>query len=296
MSAGAPGRVSVVIPTVGRESLSRALESVLAQTLPVAEILVGSDAGAPLDVPSDPRIRVTQVGPGAGGNRCRRDGMERATGDVIALLDDDDEWDADFLATVLAAVPADAGPTWVASSSGRLSDGSTYPRRLIAPGEDLVSYLFTLKGGPAGKGALSTSTLVFPTALVRRVPWRSDQRFHQDLTWFLDLAASVPELRILQADRALVTFGDTVGSVSKSIRVAESIDWARRELLVSGMPGGRRAFADFLLSRYPLRAAVTARRWRQVADILRVAVRRGRPTVWSLLYAGGFVARGLLHR
>ena len=53
--------VTAVIPTVGRPSLNRAIQSVLRQTRPVGEIIVVANTDEPLPLPADDRIRVLRT-------------------------------------------------------------------------------------------------------------------------------------------------------------------------------------------------------------------------------------------
>lgn len=85
---------STVIPTVGRASLGRAVESVLAQSLEVGEfeVIVVNDSGTPLPFAhwqQSDRVRVTET--------CRRErsvarnvGAAMARGRYLHFLDDDD--------------------------------------------------------------------------------------------------------------------------------------------------------------------------------------------------------------
>lgn len=100
-SLAAPLRVSVVIPAYrAAETIGRALESVLAQTWPVHEILVIDD-GSPDDLdaalaPYQGRITLLrQTNQGAAA--ARNLGLDEATGDLIAFLDADDQWSPDKL-------------------------------------------------------------------------------------------------------------------------------------------------------------------------------------------------------
>ena len=89
--------VSAIIPTWNRRELVlRALESVLAQTRPVDEIIVVDDGstdgtGAAIAARHGERVRhVWQEN--AGVSAARNRGMELARGRYFALLDSDDEW------------------------------------------------------------------------------------------------------------------------------------------------------------------------------------------------------------
>ncbi len=90
-------KVSTVIPAFNRRDyLPRAIDSALAQTVPVDEILViddGSTDGSAelLQSRYGNRVRVVrQANSGVGG--ARRRGIQEARGEWIAFLDSDDEW------------------------------------------------------------------------------------------------------------------------------------------------------------------------------------------------------------
>jgi glycosyltransferase involved in cell wall biosynthesis len=91
-------RVSVVIPTHNRCSfLQSAIQSVLNQTFQDFEIIVvddASDDGTPALIASftDPRISSIRHDTTKGQGVTRNHGIKRASGEFIALLDDDDEW------------------------------------------------------------------------------------------------------------------------------------------------------------------------------------------------------------
>lgn len=100
-------RVSVVIPTYNhRDTVAAALESVFAQGFGDYEIIVVND-GSPDDTAQVLRryldriryVEQTNAGQGAARNR----GIELATGEFVALLDDDDTWPSDKLEWQVAA-------------------------------------------------------------------------------------------------------------------------------------------------------------------------------------------------
>lgn len=90
--------VSVVITTYNRKDYLRAaIGSVLAQSFNVYEIIVIDDCSpTPLSGVinefSDQRIHYERLSENAGPNRARNRGVEIASGDWVAFLDDDDLW------------------------------------------------------------------------------------------------------------------------------------------------------------------------------------------------------------
>ena len=113
--------ISVVIPTHNRpRMLTRALDSVLAQTFDQFEVVVVDDGsqqpvllrGRPAD---DPRVRMIRRCPSAGAAAARNAGIALARAPLIAFLDDDDEFLPDHLECTLRVwqtAPLSAGLAW----------------------------------------------------------------------------------------------------------------------------------------------------------------------------------------
>lgn len=100
-------KISVVIPAYNAaDSLEKAIESCMRQTLPPLEIIVVDDAS------TDSTTEITKQFPGikllclqqnAGPSKARNTGWDAATGDIIAFLDADDEWHEEKLAYISKA-------------------------------------------------------------------------------------------------------------------------------------------------------------------------------------------------
>jgi len=114
------GSVSVIIPAHNSETyIRRAIDSVLAQTHPAAEIIVvddGSTDGTCDIVKSyGPPIRYlyqANAGPGA----ARNAGIRAARGDWIAFLDSDDEWFPEKLQVQLNLLQHNPELVWATSN------------------------------------------------------------------------------------------------------------------------------------------------------------------------------------
>lgn len=113
-----PGpRVSVVLATYNRRGyLVEALESLMAQTYMDWEVIVGNDGGPAHIDPVKERFVDTRISwvdhparKGLLGNTL--DGFRRARGRFIAILQDDDRWAPELLATLVPALEADPSTT-----------------------------------------------------------------------------------------------------------------------------------------------------------------------------------------
>ena len=172
-------RFSVVIPTYGRPRyLTEAVDSVLAQTVDDLECIVVDDASPdPIEVVPEPRVRVITRATNGGSAAARNAGIEAATGEFVAFLDDDDLFEPDRLELALAGFErADVALCWTqfvdgAPHHGRQLEGDV--RNTIL--DDLVPHV----------GA---------TAVRRSIVPRFDERVRccEDLDWWLRLAQAAP--------------------------------------------------------------------------------------------------------
>lgn len=110
--------VSVIIPTYNRSAfLAEAVDSVLAQTHPVHEIVIVDDGSEAEHrrvlrqlLAKSPVVKVIEQTTNLGRSRARNDGMAKSTGDLLLFLDDDDLLDPAAVETAiqcLAKAPAD---------------------------------------------------------------------------------------------------------------------------------------------------------------------------------------------
>ena len=104
--------ISGVITAYNRpDFLMRAIESALAQTWPLTELIVVDD-GSTSDLASvvatfGERVRYVRMTENRGANAARNLGAATALGDVVAFLDDDDEWDPEKLEHQLRSLTVD---------------------------------------------------------------------------------------------------------------------------------------------------------------------------------------------
>ena len=129
-----PNAVSVVVATVGRPTLVRAVESCLAQDHSNLELIVVADGGGPLPaLPVDSRIRVFRTPQRLGPGSTRNFGASAAFGDFLTFLDDDDYWREGFLGSMVRASTSNPEEALVGSVFVEGEDGEPLQRRFPKP-------------------------------------------------------------------------------------------------------------------------------------------------------------------
>lgn len=131
-------KVSVIIPTCDRpEMLADALASVRAQTRPADEVIVVDNGTQPVDdqlLAEHSELRLERIPPRSGASFARNWGAWRARGDLLAFLDDDDLWPAEYLAEMLHCL--DATESALVAAPQQLADSFKEIDRPLAPTAD----------------------------------------------------------------------------------------------------------------------------------------------------------------
>lgn len=269
-----PGRVSVIIPTFNRSRmLCQAIESVCNQEGPEIEIIVvddGSDEPTEIEIRRyGDRVRFFRQDHG-GLNRARNLGLQKAQGEFIALLDDDDLWlpfKTDVQTAVLNRFPDVAyvfSDFIIFDENGNrtpqgLSTWNNFPKSW---NHDLESKLSAKELGlplPEGiadysiyHGRLYHDLLYDPyilpaTALVRRSAIQRDSPFPEnnilcgDWQFFAELSRSAPCVYLSLTTALNRSHGDAVRLTRKSplernldrLKLIEDV-WRKDEIFLAG--------------------------------------------------------------
>lgn len=177
-------RISVVIPTKNRaETISRAVNSILLQSYPPAEVIVVDDNSDDntkeilddMRENTDINIRYLKNEQTKGGAVSRNRGASAANGEYIAFLDSDDEWLPDHLKEALTYIDENKVE---ACYSDYLLVGGTESidayRNKTEENVSIADLLFKRVIDPR------TSTFVFKKAAFDQVKFDDDQQKHQD--------------------------------------------------------------------------------------------------------------------
>ncbi|MEN3369408.1 MAG: hypothetical protein V7609_1551 [Verrucomicrobiota bacterium] len=165
-----------VIVTVHKRTdfLSQAVESALAQTFQAREIIVADDSGSGASralceaYVQGGQVRYRANPETLGIARSLRAAIEDAQGEFISILNDDDIWEPDFLASLVPPLRADDERTlafsdhWIMSESGVIDEVETeantrrYGRAALAEGSvpDPAHFVLVENGVPLAMAAL----------------------------------------------------------------------------------------------------------------------------------------------
>ena len=280
--------VSVVIPTRQRPALvPRAVRSALAQTLREIEVVVVVDGpddstGEALSGIDDERLRIVQLAASGGAPAARNVGAREARGRWVALLDDDDEWLPDKLATQLELGKNSPHPLPIVASRLFVRTPRTeflLPRRLPGPDEPLSEYLAVRHGLFHGEGFIQTSTIFAPTELLRQVPFADGLRRLQELDWTLR-CLQVDGVGLVYASEPLVIWyaDENRPRVSFDSPWRDIVEWLKQ----SRTRVTPRAYAALAMSVVSSMAA-DSNDPRVFRDLLREARRHGDPKLIDYL-------------
>jgi glycosyltransferase involved in cell wall biosynthesis len=258
------------------------VHSALGQTLREIEVVVvidgpDPDTRAAIAAVGDPRLRFVELPERGGAPNARNAGVQEAAADYVALLDDDDEWLPEKLSTQLAlAREAEAGLPIVATRLYVRTPRAEFvlPRRLPDAGQPLSEYLAMRRGLFHGDGFIQTSTIMAPTALLRRVPFDPSLRRLQELDWTLRCLEHDNVRLVYAPDPLAIWYADEHRPrVSFDAPWREQFEWLQR----SRSRLTPRAYAALSMSVISSMAAPTHSP-RVFFMLLRDARRHGRPS------------------
>lgn len=218
--------VTAVIPTRNRCSLVfRAIKSVLNQTYPKVDVVVVVDGPDRATVDAvralaDDRVKIVALQKAVGGSEARNVGVRAASGEYIALLDDDDVWLPKKIEKQIALLgPGADHEILVVSRYIRSRDGypdEIWPVRLPRQREPLCEFMLSSRCG------FQTPVLFASRDLLLQVPFAAGLKRHQDWDWLLRVACR-PKFRLLIVDEVLARI--TVWPPASTTSMSRQLDW-----------------------------------------------------------------------
>ena len=231
----------------------------------------------------DPRLRVVVLEQRRGNAGARNAGVDEAKADWIAFLDDDDSWELEKLEKQLAlAQSIEGGLPIISCRFEAVGNGARFvwPTHYPDPGQTLSDYLFT-RVGPNVRGAIQTSTMLVPKALLERVRFDEELDRYVDLDWLLkaDGVEGVSLHYVRGEVLSTYSMDDGRKRISNQAGWRRDVDWIReRRDLVT-----RRAYGGYCLTQASIRAEKTRDKG-AFLPLLREALSRGRVSPGEIIF------------
>lgn len=217
--------ISVVIPVFNaQETLAKTIESVLAQTYPVFEILLVDDGSSDhsrdiMEAYSlqDSRIRVLLNEQNCGVAISRNRGVQQAKYDWICFLDSDDCWREDKLELQLQAILENPKTELCFTASSFVDqDGNESEYVLHVPKQVTFDKLLR-------QNVISCSSVMVRRQLLLDCPMPHDRAIHEDYATWLTILRRIPYA--LGVDIPLLTYRLSASSRSGNKKKAACMQW-----------------------------------------------------------------------
>ena len=284
--------VTAIIPTYKRPNqVIRAVKSALNQTHRDMEVVVVVDGpddstSTALGAIADPRIQIVILPQHQGACGARNAGIQAASGEWVAFLDDDDEWLPRKIELQLSRALRSAHCIPVVSCrfiARTLLADYAWPLRFPSEGEPISEYLFCRKGLFCGEALIGTPMLFTKRELLLQLPFRQGLRKHQDSDWVIRAACHEGVGFEFEPDPLAICLVDqTLPGISNSDDWRSSLAWIEdvREYITP------KAYASFILLHVAPQAAQVTKAL-EYWKLLELAIRRGEPDAFHVvLYVG----------
>ena len=262
--------IAAVVPTIGRDSLRRAIGSILEQSHPVSELVVVNDSQAQVSLVEDGAVKgVPVVEVYTGGltreANARNVGIRSATASHIAYLDDDDIWLPHHLKMAVRSLQGPAGPDVYSCSAivAHPDEARIAPTVRYTGHRPLIDFFYGTWSWAGRRRGIQPSSWVFRRELGLEFPMDPTLTSSPDIWWLLQLAAAGHTVW-QSSDPGTIWFEDPARTASYATP-GFLLEWAHR--LESLRSGAGRRFLVHTVGRRLARAGDSAR-WHRLMDVV----------------------------
>jgi hypothetical protein len=259
--------VSVVIPTLGRPDVWKAVSSVLSQTVQPREVIVVDASDTGIDSPKEfslDRVRVLRPE----GSKARETGLRwtaaanrnfgvRAScSSFVAFLDDDDAWLPTKLELQMAVLRRRPDALVSCQSIYRLPSGKEKlrPKQVVHAGEDVFALLYGARSFRRLSHYFPTPSLLISRETALKIPMPEDVPGFEDTLW-IHLLQKDGHALVQVPTPLVVVHADPFRSISRD-SVPKNVAWAETLAKVDS-----RYATNFLLGVCQRNAMVMGRVW-----------------------------------
>jgi glycosyltransferase involved in cell wall biosynthesis len=220
---------SVIIPWHGnKEHLLRAMASLDAQTERDFELLIvcnGNAVGMVEELRQWKELPPCHVlaSPPADANRARNAGIDSAKGKWLALLDADDEFTPDKLASMRKAIAAGDSAIFLSLGTRVRGPGKTsvFPHSLLGPDENMAEFFFS-------RGCnCSTTAIVVRADVARNVRFTPGLPKFQDNDFLIRAQAAGEKICMVNNPLFLWHDASETGRISRGGNYEQQMAWAK---------------------------------------------------------------------
>ena len=250
---------AVIIPTMGRNTLDSAIDSVFEQTLPPSEVIVVAGNEPIISTENRSRVRIIEKGLddrtwwNAAHNRNL--GVLHASSEYVALLDDDDLWLPNKMEVQIDFLASHPNHVSICSAIYRFNNGKQLlrPKKILKENDEVLEVLYASKRFRRFPYYLPTPGTVLRREVALSIPQDETLKTFEDIWWFYELQAK--GFTITQSAQVLVTVNAApMRSLSRD-SFEKNILWAKRLSKVS------RKYGKNYLIGCCFRNALASRHW-----------------------------------
>lgn len=212
-------RVTVIIPTINRASLFDVLNSVAGQTLQNYEVIIVDDSKEQSVECGE--FNVIRTGGLVGVSKARNLGMSHVSTEFVALLDDDDHWNPEYLEKQLMNIDRlgiDFGIT------GAIVNGRRRPRTPLNLGIDPYELLYGKSHILRSNAYLPTSAYLFKTKLLEKVQFDESMTDRENLKFVWDCFNN--KFKVNQDPQSLVSIVYSSKNSLSRINIQQEMEWS----------------------------------------------------------------------
>ena len=219
--------VSVVIPTLGRESLLNSILSAINQTVKPLEVLVVChdslyNTKVISQTASIPSVKILRNSQGTTSEN-RNQGIRESLGDFVAFLDDDDMWLPLKLESQLRLAKLENYDLVACKAKYQGWRNEEVPKVIYSNKQTFLNSLYGKWDFGARKYGIPTPTILVKAAIAREIQFNTHLQEREDLL-FID-KVELAGYRITQIDQVLVEIASSKPFSHRQTVISQDLYW-----------------------------------------------------------------------